>query len=532
MKKLACFLTILFAGIQSWAFETVSVIKEVTVYQNGAKIVREAYVNIPSGSSEVIFTDLTSSLRNNSVQVELEGNAILLSATPRINYLKEKEKSRLVKVLQDSLQLIDNQLKILAGEKSVYSGEEKLINENNKLGSEQSGVQVTELKLLSDFYRTRLMEINKKVISIESKEQELKNTKIRIQRQLNDLNALQNKPVGEIVLNLEANISTRIKVRISYLTTNAGWYPVYDIRSESTVKPIKLIYKANVYQSTGYDWKDVRMSVSTRNPEADQNRPILNPWFIDFYQPVQQVLREYKTARAPAAAAMNIYQEAELDEKIAAEPIQYVVTESSGMMATEYAIENKQSIPSDSKEHMVAVKDFEVDAKYTYHSVPKLSDGVFLLAKLADFGSLSLLPGKANLFNQGMYVGQSDIDPFTTADTLMISLGRDEKISIKRTVLKDLTARQTIGANIKETKGFELLIKNNKNIPVDLEILDNIPISKNKEIEVNLDDDGGGNLMKEYGRLLWRIQLKPGENKKINYSFSVKYPKDKTISGW
>ena len=131
-----------------------------------------------------------------------------------------------------------------------------------------------------------------------------------------------------------------------------------------------------------------------------------------------------------------------------------------------------------------------------------------------------------------MYVGQSDINPFTTADTLMISLGRDEKISIKRTVLKDLTARQTIGTNIKETKGFELLIKNNKNIPVDLEILDNIPISKNKEIEVNLDNDGGGNLMKEYGRLLWRIQLKPGENKKINYSFSVKYPKDKTISGW
>jgi len=531
MKKLACFLIILFTGIQSWAVDTKSVIKEVTVYQNGARIVREAYVNISPGNSEVVFTDLTSSLRQNSVQVELEGNAILLSATSRINYLKEKEKSRQVKILQDSLHLIDNQLKILAGEKSVYAGEEKLINENNKLGSEQTGVQVTELKFLSDFYRTRLMDIKKKVISIEKKEQDLKNTKIRIQRQLNDLNALQNKPVGEIVLNLAANSAVRVKVRISYLTSNAGWYPVYDIRSESTVRPIKLVYKANVYQSTGYDWKDVRMSVSTRNPEADQNRPIFNPWFIDFYQPVQQVLREYKSARAPAAA-MNIYQEAVTEDELDAEPIKYTVTESSGMMATEYAIENKQSIPSDSKEHMVAVKKFEVEAKYTYHSVPKLSDGVFLLAKLADFGSLSLLPGKANLFNEGMYIGQSDINPFTTADTMMISLGRDEKISIKRTVLKDLTAKRTIGTNIKETKGFELLIKNNKNIPVDLEVLDNIPISKNKEIEVNLDNEGGGSLMKEYGRLLWRIQLKPGESKKINYSFSVKYPKDRTISGW
>jgi uncharacterized protein (TIGR02231 family) len=228
---------------------------------------------------------------------------------------------------------------------------------------------------------------------------------------------------------------------------------------------------------------------------------------------------------------MNIYQEAERDETGAPEPIRYEVTESSGMMATEYAIQNRQSIPSDSKEHMVAVKEFEVDAKYTYHAVPKLSDGVFLLAKLADFGDLSLLPGKANLFNEGMYVGQSDINPFTTADTMMVSLGRDEKISIKRTVLKDLTTKHTIGTNIKETKGFELLIKNNKNIPLDLEILDNIPISKNKDIEVNLDNDGGGNLMKEYGRLLWRLQLKPGESRKIDYAFSVKYPKDKTISG-
>ncbi len=530
MKKLVLAGISLFAGFQLWAIDTESVIREVIVYQNSAKIVREASVSIPSGNAEVILTDLTSSLRQNSVQVELEGNAILLSATSRINYLKEKEKSRKVEILQDSLELIENQLRMLAGEKSVYTGEEKLINENNRLGSEQSGVQVAELKLLSDFYRIRLMDIKKKVINIEQKEKDLKNARTRIQRQLNELNALQKKPTGEIVLSLATNATVRVKIRVSYLTSNAGWYPVYDIRSESTVKPIKLVYKANVFQSTGYDWKNVKMSVSTRNPEADQNRPILNPWFIDFYRQEMPVLREMKSARAPAA--MNIYQEAAVDEEAAPPPIQYMVTETSGMMATEYAIENRQTIPSDSKQHMVAVKEFEVDAKYTYHSVPKLSDGVFLLAKLADFGSLSLLPGKANLFNEGMYIGQSDIDPFTTADTMMISLGRDEKISIKRTILKDLTAKRTIGTNIKETKGFELLIKNNKNTRVDLEILDNIPISKNKEIEVNLDDAGGGELMEQYGRILWRIHLNPGESRKIDYSFSVKYPKDKSISGW
>ncbi len=531
MKKIILLSLICINAIFAKGLDTQSDIKEVTVYQNGAKIVNEAWVTIPAGNSEVVFIDLTSSLRQNSVQVEVTGNAILLSATTRINYMKQNISSRQISSWQDSLSLIDNQLKMLAGEKSVYAGEEKLINDNNKLGSQQTGVQVTELKSLSEFYRTRLLDIKKQMLAIESREQDLKNAKTRIQNQLAEVNALTKKPIGEVVLNVSANAAVKVKIRISYLTSSAGWYPMYDIRSESTGKPIKLVYKANVYQSTGFDWKDVKMSVSTRNPEADQNRPILNPWFIDFYVPNTGAYYKSTMRQEAPRAAMNMLQEAEPVKEDAAAPITYDVTETSGIMATEYTIENNQSIPSDSKEHMVAVKEFEVPAKYTYHSVPKLSDGVFLLAKLADFGNLSLLPGTANLFNEGMYVGQSDINPYTTADTMMVSLGRDEKITIKRTVLTDLTARQTIGANVKETKGYELLVKNNKSIPIDIEILDNIPISKNKEIEVNLEEDGSANFMKEYGRLLWRLNLKPGESKKIKYSFSVKYPKDKTISG-
>ncbi|MFO7659190.1 MAG: DUF4139 domain-containing protein [Bacteroidales bacterium] len=531
MKKIVCMIIPCMILFSIYAVETEPDIKEVTVYQNSAKIVSEAWVSLQAGNNEVVFTNLTSTLRQNSIQVEVEGNAVLLSATSRVNYMKQHEGTRQVKIWQDSLVLIDNQLKILSGEKAVYTGEEKLINENNKLGSQQTGVQVNELKLLSEFYRSRLLDIKKQLITIDNKEQELSTTKTRILNQLAQINALKNKPVGEAVLNVEANAPVRVKIRISYLSSNAGWYPVYDIRSESTSKPVKLVYKANVYQSTGFDWKDVKMAVSTRNPEADQNRPILNPWFIDFYVPYEGAQYKSSMKREAPMAVMNMFQEAVSVEDDAEERVEYVVTETTGLMATEYAIENKQSIPSDSKEHLVAVKEFEVKAEYTYHAVPKLSDGVFLLAKIADFGNLGLLPGQANLFNEGMYVGQSEINPFTTADTMMVSLGRDERITIKRTVLKDLTARQTIGSNIKEAKGFELLVKNNKNIPVEIEILDNIPMSKNKEIEVNLENEGGANYMKEYGRLLWRVNLKSAESKKINYSFSVKYPKDKTISG-
>ncbi len=532
MRKNLILICLVFQVVGVIANQTESKIKEVIVYQNGAKIVREAIVTVPAGTSDIVLSDLTSSLRQNTLQVDIEGNAILLSASSRQNYLQEKKYSATIKVLQDSLELIENQLKVLAGEKLVYSGEEKLININNKLGSQKTGMEVEELKKLAEFYRSRLLDISKKIFEIENKEHSLNQTKGKIQRQLNQLNATTKKPTCEIIISVSANNQTKIKVNVTYLTSNAGWYPVYDIRSESPDKPMKLIYKANVYQTTSYDWKDVTLSISTRNPEADQNRPVLYPWFIDFYQEhIQNNYYKSKAASVPAAR-LNIMQEAitETDVKEPERP-EYIVTEKTGRMAAEYKIQNKQTIPSDGKEHLVAMKEYDVSASYTYHAVPKLSDGVFLLAKLTDFGKLNLLPGQANLFNEGMYVGQSSINPQTTADTLLVSLGRDEKISVKRNILQDFTKKQTIGNNIRESKGFEILVKNNKNIPVEVEILDQIPISKNKEIEVSLEEYDGAEYLKNYGKLLWKEKLKQGESKKLKFTFSVKYPKDRTISG-
>jgi uncharacterized protein (TIGR02231 family) len=218
-----------------------------------------------------------------------------------------------------------------------------------------------------------------------------------------------------------------------------------------------------------------------------------------------------------------------LDETV--EMPEYRVSETTSQMAAEYNIEVLQDIPSDSKEHLVAMMEYKPDADFTYHTVPKLSDGAFLLAKVPDYGQYNLLPGQANLFFQGMYVGQSTINPVTTADTLLVSLGRDNKISVKRNQLKDFTKKQVIGGNIKETKGYEIFVRNNNVFPVDLEILDQIPISKNKEIEVQLEDNGGAEYIEDYGKLLWKLSLESGQTRNIRFVYSVKYPKDKKIRG-
>ncbi len=524
-------------SVGAYAVNVKSEIKEVTIYQRNAKITREATVSIPAGITEILMEDLTSSILQNSLQVDIEGKAILLSATARINYMTNQKESPRIKELKDSLELVDNEINWLQNQKIVYQGEEKVINENNRLGSEQEGLNVEELEQLVSFYRTRLLEVKKEILKIDKKVKDLKLVKSRIQNQLNELSSTRNKPTGEIIINVSSNIPTRIGLKISYLTPNAAWSPVYDIRADGTDKPLKLIYKANVYQQTGYDWKDVKLTISTGNPTVDNNRPILYPWHIDIFVPPAVVgygtkQRMLKSTEPSQMMQLNIAQEVTVEdlEEEAEMPL-YMVTETTSQMAAEYNIEVLQDIPSDGKEHLVAMKEYEPNADFTYHTVPKLSEGAFLLAKVADYGQYNLLPGKANLFFQGMYVGQSTINPVTTADTLLVSLGRDNKISVKRNQLKDFTSKQVIGGNIKEIKGFEIFVRNNNVFPVNLEVLDQIPISNNKEIEVKLEDTGGADYIQDYGKLLWKLDLKAGQTKNIRFVFSVKYPKDKKIRG-
>ena len=130
-----------------------------------------------------------------------------------------------------------------------------------------------------------------------------------------------------------------------------------------------------------------------------------------------------------------------------------------------------------------------------------------------------------------MYIGRTSLNPQITSDSLIVSMGLDDRISIQRNVLKDLTSQKVIGDNKKELKGYELILRNNKNQAVELEILDQVPIPRNKEIEVEIVEIDNAQYTPDYGKVLWDIDLLPGETKKIRFVYSVKYPKDKQLSG-
>jgi uncharacterized protein (TIGR02231 family) len=187
-------------------------------------------------------------------------------------------------------------------------------------------------------------------------------------------------------------------------------------------------------------------------------------------------------------------------------------------------------VPTNGKEQTATLKEYSVNALYKYYAVPKLDKDAYLLAEVPEWENLNLLPGDVNIIFEGTYVGKSFIDPASTLDTLNLTLGRDKRVVIKKEKLIDYSSTKFLGSNKLQQFAYELTVKNNKKDTIHMMLKDQYPLTTNKEIEVELLDDGGASVNSEIGVLTWKLQLAPGEVKKLRFSYNVKYPKDKVLN--
>ena len=195
-----------------------------------------------------------------------------------------------------------------------------------------------------------------------------------------------------------------------------------------------------------------------------------------------------------------------------------------------FDIDLPYDVPTNGKEQTATLKEYSVNSLYKYYSVPRLDKDAYLLAEVSDWEKLNLLPGDANIIFEGTYVGKSFLDPASTLDTLNLTLGRDKRLVVKKEKLIDYSSTKFLGNNKIQKITYEITVKNNKKDTVRMMLKDQYPLSTNKEIEVELLDDGGAMNNAETGVLTWKLELAPGEQKKVRFSYNVKYPRDKLLN--
>jgi uncharacterized protein (TIGR02231 family) len=405
------------------------------------------------------------------------------------------------------------------------------------------------LKSTVDYYTTKVSELNKKISGLDR--QKVKKTDLisDLDTRLNDLRnyAEQNNPTPEIkgipriIITFMAKEAASGRIDLSYLASNAGWTPLYDIRSEAATGKISLTYKAQVRQQTGLDWDDVKLSISTNNPYANKTKPELSPWYID-YQEFRKQLNEKAKLRSeaygdnvPAAvntSAMNmgfLYSTSGATFEQAAQGAEAFTTIVQQLISAEFKIDLNYSIASDNQVRMVLVKQSELNTSFRYYAVPKLDPGVYLVAQMTKLDELQLVPAKANIFFDGTYIGETYLDPTTMDDTLNLSLGKDPNIVVKRTLLKNQSKERIIQDKKERSFAYNIEVRNLKSSEIELIIQDQIPLTTNPEITIEKSNLGKGTIDEKTGLIEWNLKLKAKDNQTFDYDFKVRHPKDKIV---
>jgi uncharacterized protein (TIGR02231 family) len=447
------------------------------------------------------------------------------------NYLNEFNVPGKLKILKDSVDWIQKQLILEQSQKEILNKEEQMLISNQKIGGANQNLSVSELRAMADFYRSRLIELVTARMKHDERIARLNERSARLQNQLREQTDLYSRNTSEVVVSISANSATTVDLDVQYIVGNAGWAAVYDIRAINTQSPIQLSYKANVFQRTGEEWQNVKLTLSTANPSLGGVKPELASWYLDFSQPVypyKEKRNAYRSASAPAPAGVAYEKSADVDE-VEAESLSVYTTTVQTTLNTEFAIGLPYTVSSSNKPTLVDIRQHELKSEYRYAVTPKLETDAFLLAKVYGWEEFSLLPGEANVFFEGTFVAKTQIDPNNIKDTLNVSLGRDKRIVVKREKLKDFSSRKLIGANQRDSYAYEISVRNTKNEPVKITVEDQIPVSQNSQIEVLLTDPGNGSHQANTGKIVWELTIKPGETKKLTYKFEVKYPKDRII---
>ena len=559
MKRIFLFMALTTFSWKAFATEKdliKSTLSEVTVYSQGAQLHHKANYTAKIGITELSIEGISPYIDPKSIQVKATGNVVILDSKYVLYYpqptsvvengMPQKIK-RSISLLQDSLRTWNFDIQELDDEIGVLNATKYIISNNGSMkGIGKVNDSILLLKSAVDYYALKMNEINKKLLSLQRKKALKLDAKMEMEARLEELQNYQNgngfieettKAIPRVVITLSSNEVSSGKLNFSYVVSQAGWTPLYDLRSDSSTGKINLTYKAQVHQNTGLDWNDIRLNISTNNPYANKTKPELNPWYIDYQAAYGKKLQESTVCSGTNLGMINTQamnmgyaftqNTEEFKDALTAANFTTVV---QMLIAAEFKIDLPYTIPSNNDQHMVLIKQTDLATTFKYYAVPKLDPGVYLVAQMTKLDELQLIPAKANIFFDGSYIGETYIDPTRMEDTLNLSLGKDPNIVVKRTLLKKECRDKVIQDKRERTFAYSIEVRNSKSTSIDIVIQDQIPITQNTDITIESANLAKGRLNERTGVIEWSFNLKSKENKVIDFDYKIRHSKDKELN--
>jgi uncharacterized protein (TIGR02231 family) len=539
--KNSYFLIILLVASISFAQKVIvasATTKAVTVYTNSAEIIQTTTAVLPKGTSSIVINNVADYVNESTIQIGTPANVTILSVQFSDDYNSEYTASSgntILKKVQDSITWIKKEIKKVAIDKLSTDKTIEILDKNQQVASANSGLNVAELIKLVDYYKPKRTELSNGLIALADKEtklnEQLRNLNARLRTSTATDDTLSD---GKLIVNVFNETAGKVDFQISYLSSDAYWKPFYDLRVTSIEAPIDMMYKAEVVQNTGIDWKNIQLKLSSGNPNQNNQVPAVNPWFLQYEQIAYPVAASTFDKKLSSKVRGLMIQSEDIKEERSDALNEIVVTAapnviSENQLSVSFDIDLPYDILSNGKAHTVSLKALQLPATYRYFAAPKQEKAAFLLAEIADYSKYNLLKGDATIIFEEMYVGKTTINPNQTTDTLRLSMGRDKKIAITREKVADKSGTKFFSSKKEQTFTYDITVRNNKKEAAAILLKEHYPLSSDKDIEIELLQSDKAKINAETGILSWDLELKPNETKKIRISYRVKYPKDRIL---
>ena len=545
-----------------------STIDAVTVFPEGAEITRVAKVSLTPGDQTIVLRDLPAGLIGDSVRIQGEaaGKVEIGSVDTRVFYLSEdnatvSEDAR--KKMQDQLQVLVDKLSGLQTAVDVANTQKQLVtmlvNLPQRPHAPGPGAATDpDWGSLVTLIGERLTQANKAIADAQAGQRDTAKKIEDLQRQLNEQPQAQEQRT-EVKINVASTAAQETTLRVRYQIPAAAWYPIYDARLDSgdgsTAPKLSLIRRAIVSQQTGESWDDVQLALSTTRPQAGTTAADLVPLSVDFSG---QELAYDAVASSPAklakaldekarkdseeaggmvagqAAPAPVAQMADKPKSIAANVEQRRATTITTAFQAVYVITDRQSIKSGVGDKRVQIDIKELVPSLAVRAVPKFSETAYLYAKFKLDAETLLLPGTTSLFRDGVFVGRGDVPQLTGGEEHELGFGADDKVRIKFANLGRKAGETGIISTSKtDTQSFKMTVKNLYARPISVRILDQLPVSVNEQIKVDMlagtSSPTARDVDDKKGLIAWDLKLEAAQSADLAFGYQVSWPNGKGV---
>ena len=503
------------------------------VYLSGAKIYSQSKVQLEAGTHTVVVKNITNFLVEGTIRAKVSEGCSLVSVSNSRNYIESGELTQKEKDLYESQKKMNNQLKLLQIDKEVVQEEVNLINVLIKTPSsteKKPNYTASELQELSKFYASKIAEQKKVNYRIEQEIKTITEELNKIEAQLREEKSVKERNNQQVELMLNVTSSGMKTIELTYFVNNCGWRPQYDIKAENKDNPVEFVYKASVWQETGVDWSQAEITLMTNQPARDQNIPVLNPQYVELQSPTVKVKMESINEWGEVLGGEEIEMSRDEYDKMASDMMSYVTNSVSTDINITYKVAGKQTIEGNGKQKSLTLDSKKIPVRFVYHAVPKLTEQVYLLAYVSNWNSLNLINGMASMYLQDVFIGNITINETITDEEYPLSFGVDNRISIKRNKKQDFSSETKLSSDKREKISYEFVIRNNLATNIEVEVLDQIPISKRSTIKVILEDKGTAEYTEKTGLLKWTVPIDAGKSNTFGFSYELRYPKENRIT--